>query len=83
MEPGSHVMVRAKLPSTDEYHCKILDVPDNRERAACKCGQPGCQEYLLLEQLDAPGILRHVGQCRMTPTGKKSAVRPLALPAFH
>lgn len=83
MEPGTHVMVKAKWPLTDEYHCRILDIPENREMAACNCGEPSCREFRSLEMVDEPGIMRYVGQCRITPTKQKSKVGAIQLPKLR
>lgn len=83
MEPGVHVMVKARWPSTEEIHCRILDIPENRELAPCNCGAPDCREFRLLEQVEQPGIQRYVGQCRITPLKNRSKVAALRLPKMH
>lgn len=74
MSPGTQVIVSVPglYGDATEYHCEVLDTPENRNPVACSCGREGCQSYQTLAFVDKPGILRHVGACRIRPfKGKK------------
>lgn len=67
MQPGTQVIVTlgGMLQEPEEFHCQIVDTPENRAPVPCSCGREGCKSFQTLGFVDRPGILRHVGMCRM------------------